>query len=140
MGKVLTVTLKAGIFKLVLFFGRIEKVRRKLQYAIPDHGTWGETMDNYEVFVRGGPAIKTTKFKLPRSMLEFTVGMSGKVVDEIATDTNTRIVVAKPPLGSKETIFSVTGKVADVNAAQYIFQQIVKANIHKMNTISIANK
>ena len=97
-------------------------------------------MDNYEVFVRGGPAIKTTKFKLPRSMLEFTVGMSGKVVDEIATDTNTRIVVAKPPLGSKETIFSVTGKVADVNAAQYIFQQIVKANQHKMNTISIANK
>ena len=31
-------------------------------------------MDNYEVFVRGGPAIKTTKFKLPRAMLvEFFV-------------------------------------------------------------------
>ncbi len=97
-------------------------------------------MDKYQVFVRGGPSIKTTKFKLPRAMLEFTVGMSGKVVEEIATDTNTTIVVAKPPLGSKETIFSVTGKVEDVNAAQYIFQQIVKSNKHKLNTISIATK
>jgi hypothetical protein len=94
-----------------------------LQYAIPDHGTWGETVNNYEVFVRG-EGIKTTKFKLPRAMLEWTVGMSGKVVEEIANDTNTKIVVAKPPMGSKETIFSITGKASDVDAAQYIFQQV----------------
>jgi hypothetical protein len=64
-------SLKAGFEPTSLFVGEtwLEKVRRKLQYAIPDHGTWGETMDNYEVFVRGGPAIKTTKFKLPRAML-----------------------------------------------------------------------
>jgi hypothetical protein len=116
----------------------LEKVQRKLQYAVPDHGTWGDTVNNYEVFVRGGPGVKTTKFKLPREMLEWTVGMSGKVVEEIANDTNTKIVVAKPALGSKETIFSVTGKVADVNAAQYIFQQIVKSNKHKMNSVNIA--
>ena len=115
----------------------IEKVQRKLQYAIPDHGTWGETMDNYEVFVRGGPGIKTTKFKLPRAMLEWTVGMSGKVVEEIANDTNTKIVVAKPPMGSKETIFSITGKVSDVDAAQYIFQQIVKSNKHRLTTFTV---
>jgi hypothetical protein len=116
----------------------LEKVQRKLQYAIPDHGTWGETMDNYEVFVRGGSGIKTTKFKLPRAMLEWTVGMSGKVVEEIANDTNTKIVVAKPPMGSKETIFSITGKVSDVDAAQYIFQQIVKANKHRLTTFTVA--
>ena len=117
----------------------MEKVQRKLQYAIPDHGTWGETVNNYEVFVRGGAGVKTAKFKLPREMLEWTVGMSGKVVEEIANDTNTKIVVAKPPRGSKETIFSVTGKIEDVNAAQYIFQKIVKANKHRLSTVAIAS-
>ena len=47
----------------------IEKVQRKLQYAIPDHGTWGETLDNYAIFVQGGPDVKTIQFKIPRGML-----------------------------------------------------------------------
>lgn len=67
--------------------------------------------------------------------MEFTIGMSGKVVEEIANDTNTKIVVAKPPVGAKHTIFAITGKVDDVNAAQYIFQQIVKSNMAKMNPV-----
>jgi hypothetical protein len=114
----------------------LEKVQRKLAYAIPDHGTWGETVNNYEVFVQGKDTT-TVKFKLPREMLEWTVGMSGKVVEEIANDTNTKIVVAKPPLGSKETIFSVTGRTEDVKAAQYIFQKIVKSNKHRLNTVAV---
>ena len=92
------------------------------------------------MFVRGGAGIKTAKFKIPREMLEWAVGMSGKVVEEIANDTNTKIVVAKPPLGAKDTIFSVTGKVEDVNAAQYIFQKIVKANKHRLNSVTISTK
>ena len=113
----------------------LEKVQRKLQYAIPDSGTWGETMDNYEIFVKGGPDVKTVQFKIPRGMLEYTVGMAGKVVEEIANDTNTRITVHKPDRGAKNIVFSITGKIADVNAGQYIFKEIVKSNIHKLNAV-----
>lgn len=111
----------------------MEKVTRKLQYAIPDQGTWGETMNNYEVFVQGGSEVKTVQFKIPRGMLEYVVGMAGKVVEEIANDTNTRICLKKPKLGSKHVVFSITGKTQDVNTAQYICQKIVKANMHKLN-------
>ena len=31
----------------------MEKVQRKLAFAVPDQGIWGETMNNYEVFVQG---------------------------------------------------------------------------------------
>ena len=113
----------------------LEKVQRKLQYAIPDQGIWGETMNTYEIFVKGGPEVKTTQFKIPRGMLEYTVGMAGKVVEEIANDTNTRITVHKPNMGARNIHFSVTGKASDVNAAQYIFQKIVKSNIHKLNQV-----
>ena len=40
-------------------------------------------MNTYEVFVQGGPSVKTSKFKIPRGMLEYAVGMGGKVVDEV---------------------------------------------------------
>ena len=113
----------------------MEKVQRKLQFAVPDRGEWGETMDNYEVFVKGGPGVKTVQFKVPRGMLEYVVGMGGKVVEEISNDTNTRIVLQKPALGAKTCVFAVTGKAEDVNAAQYIFQQIVKSNVHKLNMV-----
>merc|ERR1712223_1251922 len=113
----------------------LEKVQRKLQFAIPDQGIWGETMNNYEVFVKGGPDIKTTQFKIPRGMLEYAVGMAGKVVEEIANDTNTRISLNKPTKGSKNVVFSITGKIKDVNAAQYIFKEIVKSNLHKLNSV-----
>jgi hypothetical protein len=35
----------------------LEKVHRKLQYAIPDHGTWGDTVNYYDVFVRAEVTI-----------------------------------------------------------------------------------
>jgi hypothetical protein len=57
----------------------MEKVKRKLSYAIPDQGTWGETMNNYEVFVQGG-SVRTIQFKIPRPLLEYVVGMGGKVL------------------------------------------------------------
>ena len=56
-------------------------------------------------------------------------------MQEIANDTNTRIVVTKPPLGAKHVVFSITGKRSDVTQAQYIFQQIVKSNMHKLNAV-----
>ena len=59
--------------------------------------------------------------------------MAGKVVEEIANDSNTRICLKKPVLGSKHVVFSITGKVKDVSTAQYIFQQIVKSNLPKLN-------
>ena len=98
-------------------------------------GTWGETMNTYEVFVQGGPEVKTVQFKIPRGMLEYTIGMGGKVVEEVANDTNTRITVSKPSMGAKHVAFSVTGKAKDVHEAQYIFKEIVKSNIHKLNTV-----
>jgi len=79
--------------------------------------------------------VKTSQFKIPRGMLEYTVGMAGRVVQEIANDTNTRIVVTKPALGAKNVVFSITGKRNDVAQAQYIFQQIVKSNMHKLNAV-----
>ncbi|CAB4065578.1 HNRNPA1_3 [Lepeophtheirus salmonis] len=85
--------------------------------------------------VQRGPDVKTVRFKIPRGMLEYVVGMAGKVIEEIANDTNTRVVVKKPSVGAKNVIFTVTGKSKDVMSAQYIFQQIVKSNIHKLNTV-----
>lgn len=133
----------------------MEKVQRKLQFAVPDQGLWGETMNNYDIFVKGGPDVKTVQFKIPRyepfkttchphttqcysflffrGLLEYVVGMAGKVVEEIANDSNTRICLKKPALGSKHVVFSITGKVKDVSTAQYIFQQIVKSNLPKLN-------
>ena len=92
-------------------------------------------MNTYEVFVQGGPEVKTVQFKIPRGMLEYTIGMGGKLVEEVANDTNTRITVEKPAMGAKHVKFSITGKKKDVNTAQYIFQQIVKSNLHKLNTV-----
>ena len=40
-----------------------EKVQRKLQYAIPDQGAWGET-NNYDIFVKGGADIVSSQVKL----------------------------------------------------------------------------
>ena len=67
---------------------------RKLQYAIPDEGAWGEK-NNYEIFVKvrrlyviwylgslvlqGGPDVISSNIKIPRGMLEYVVGMAGKV-------------------------------------------------------------
>ena len=79
--------------------------------------------------------MKTLQFKIPRGMLEYVVGMGGKVVDEIANDSNTRICLKKPEVGSKHVVFSVTGKDSDVSTAQYIFKNIVKANLHKLNMV-----
>ena len=112
----------------------MEKVKRKLQYAVPDQGVWGETMNNYEVFVQGGN-VKTLQFKIPRPLLEDVVGMGGKVVDEIANDTNTRINLEKPKLGAKFCVFTVTGKQSDVQMAQLIFQKIYKSNQKKLQTV-----
>merc|ERR1719394_1319167 len=35
----------------------------------------------------------------------------------------------------KNVKFTITGKSKDVDAAQYIFQKIVKSNIHKLNQV-----
>jgi len=112
----------------------LEKVQRKLQFAIPDHGTWGDTIDNFQIFVKQ-ENVKTARFKITRGMLEYAVGMAGKIVEEIANDTNTRITVLKPEKGAKNVKFTITGDTKDVNAAQYIFQKIVKSNIHKLNQV-----
>lgn len=111
----------------------MEKVQRKLQFAIPDQGSWGQPMNAYEVFVRSDLQVQTIRFKIPRGLLEYVVGMAGKVVEGIANDTSTHIVLSKPDLGAKHVVFSVTGKKPDVHQAQYIFQQIVKSNLHKLN-------
>ena len=36
---------------------------------------------------------------------------------------------------AKHVVFSITGKRNDVAQAQYIFQQIVKSNMHKLNAV-----
>ena len=41
----------------------MEKVQRKLQFAVPDQGTWGETMNNYDVFVAGAGSVKTLQVR-----------------------------------------------------------------------------
>jgi len=55
-----------------------EHVQRKLQWAIPDEGAWGEA-NNYELFVKGGQDIISSVLKIPRGMLEYVVGMAEKV-------------------------------------------------------------
>ena len=60
--------------------------------------------------------------------------MFSMTLSQIANDTNTRIILDKPPIGAKNIVFTVTGKVEDVNAAIYIFKQIMKSNMAKLNT------
>lgn len=57
------------------------------------------------------------------------------MVDEIANDTNTRILLEKPKMGAKSCVFSVTGKDTDVKSAQFIFQRIVKSHLKKLDTV-----
>ena len=40
-------------------------------------------MNTFDVFVKAGPDVKTVQFKVPRPMLEYTIGMGGKVVNEV---------------------------------------------------------
>ncbi|XP_023345472.1 heterogeneous nuclear ribonucleoprotein D0 [Eurytemora carolleeae] len=112
-----------------------EKVQRKLQYAIPDQGAWGESF-NYEIFVKGGPEILSSQVKIPRGMLEYVVGMAGKVIESIAEDTKTRLMIKKPDMGSKDVFITITGRQDGLKQAQYIMANIVKSNMHKMNLVS----
>lgn len=116
-----------------------EKVQRKLQYAIPDQGAWGEA-HNYEIFVRGGPDIVSSNVKVPRGMLEYVVGMAGKVIESIADDTQTRLMIKKPEIGVKDVFITITGKREGIKQAQYIMANIVKSNMHKLNLSSGAGE
>jgi len=112
-----------------------EHVQRKLQYAIPDEGAWGES-NNYEIFVKGGPDIVSSNIKIPRGMLEYVVGMAGKVIESIADDTGTRLMIKKPELGAKDVIITITGRREGIKEATYIMAKIVKTNQHKLNLSS----
>jgi len=116
-----------------------EQVQRKLQYAIPDQGAWGEK-NNYEIFVKGGPDIASKNVKIPRGMLEYVAGMAGKVISSIADDTCTRIMIKKPEMGAKEVVITITGKRDGLNQATYILANIVKSNMHRLNLSSTADK
>jgi hypothetical protein len=112
-----------------------EHVQRKLQYAIPDEGAWGES-NNYEIFVKGGADIISSNIKIPRGMLEYVVGMAGKVVGGIADDTGTRIMIKKSEVGAKDVRITLTGKRDGIKQATFIMSKIVKTNIHKLNLSS----
>jgi len=116
-----------------------EKVQRKLQYAIPDQGAWGESF-NYEIFVKGGPEILSSQVKIPRGMLEYVVGMAGKVIESIAEDTKTRLMIKKPEMGSKDVYITITGRQEGLKQAQLIMADIVRSNMHKMNLVSTLTK
>ena len=45
---------------LIVHFSFVGQVQRKLQYAIPDQGAWGEAF-NYEIFVQGGAEILSSQ-------------------------------------------------------------------------------
>ena len=87
--------------------------------------------------------IKLTRFlfinnqvKIPRGMLEFVVGMAGKVIESIADDTQTRLMIKKPEIGAKDIFITITGKREGIKQAQYIMANIVKSNMHKLNLAS----
>jgi len=113
-----------------------EKVQRKLQYAIPDQGAWGEAF-NYEIFVQGGAEILSSQVKVPRGMLEYVVGMAGKVIESIAEDTKTRLSIRKPEMGAKDVFITITGQQEGLKQAQLIMADIVKSNMHKLNLVSL---
>lgn len=115
-----------------------EQVQRKLQYAIPDQGAWGEK-NNYEIFVKGGADIASKNVRIPRGMLEYVAGMAGKVVSSIADDTGTRIMIKKPEMGAKDVIITITGKKEGLNQATFIMANIVKSNMHRLNLSSTAS-
>jgi len=115
-----------------------EQVQRKLQYAIPDQGAWGEK-NNYEIFVKGGADIASKNVRIPRGMLEYVAGMAGKVVSSIADDTGTRIMIKKPEMGAKDAIITITGKKEGLNQATFIMANIVKSNMHRLNLSSLSS-
>merc|ERR1712228_893627 len=79
---------------------------------------------------------KTPEVKIPRGMLEYVVGMAGKVIESIADDTQTRLMIKKPELGAKDVFITITGKKDGIKQAQYIMANIVKSNMHKLNLVS----
>ena len=114
-----------------------EHVQRKLQYAIPDQGAWGEK-NNYEIFVKGSADVRSKNVKIPRGMLEYVAGMAGKVVSSIADDTQTRIMIKKPDMGARDVMITITGKREGVEQATFIMANIVKSNMHRLNLASTA--
>ena len=135
-----------------------DHVHRKMQWAIPDEGAWGEK-NNYEIFVKGGADISSSNLRIPRGMLEFVAGMSGRVIEGIADDTGTRFLLlsSSPPLllfpfftppttsshprcairraevGATHVVITITGSNDGIRQATYIMSKIVKSNIHKLN-------
>ena len=45
--------------------------------------------------------ILSIQVKIPRGMLEYVVGMAGKVIESIAEDTKTRLMIKKPDMKAK---------------------------------------
>jgi len=109
-----------------------DHVQRKMKWAIPDEGAWGEK-NNYEIFVKGGVDIVSSNLKIPRGMLEFVAGMSGRVIEGIADDTGTRCAIRKAEVGASEVVITITGTRDGIKQATYIMSKIVKSNIHRLN-------
>ena len=64
------------------------------------------------------------------------MGMAGKVIESIADDTQTRLMIKKPELGARDIFITITGKREGIKQAQYIMANIVKSNMHKLNLTS----
>jgi len=86
--------------------------------------------------VKGGPEVLSSQVKIPRGMLEYVVGMAGKVIESIAEDTKTRLMIKKPEMGAKDVFITITGREDGLKQAQYIMANIIKSNMHKLNLVS----
>jgi len=88
--------------------------------------------------LQGGQDIISSILKIPRGMLEYVVGMAGKVAEGIADDTGTRIGIKKAEVAANDVVITITGKREGIKQATFIMSKIVKSNLHKLNQNSMS--
>lgn len=103
-------------------FGNI--LLRVLNQRIPDSGEWGGGHEFNEMMKKNG--AKTVTCKLPKSMLPVVVGEDGKIVSEIAKDSETKITLLASTPQEETVLFHIVGTPEHCKTAQYVMQIKIK--------------
>ena len=93
---------------------------RVLNQRIPDSGEWGGGHEFTEMMKKNG--AKTVTCKLPKSMLPVVVGEDGKIVAEIAKDSDTRISLLTSTPQEETVLFHIVG----TPGMKWIFLLLIK--------------
>jgi len=112
------------------FGGRLLK---EMYEKVPDSGDWGGGEDHMKTIKTGG--AKTVTCKLPKRMLGVVVGEDGKIITEIARDSNTKISLLKAAPQEETCLFHIVGTPENCKTAQYMMQIKIKEKLANPNQV-----